>query len=41
MGDMVIYDNSQLLHRREAFSGMRWLKATRSYAPAGRFAIID
>jgi taurine dioxygenase len=41
MGDMVIYDNAQLLHRREAFSGMRWLKATRSYAPAGRFAIID
>ena len=40
-GDMLIYDNAQLLHRREAFEGLRWLKATRSHAPAERFAIID
>lgn len=41
MGDMLIYDNAQLLHRREAFSGMRWLKATRSFAPDDLFAVID
>lgn len=41
MGDMMLYDNAQLLHRREAFEGLRWLKATRSHAPAERFAIID
>ena len=38
MGDMVLYDNAQLLHRREAFNGLRWLKASRSYAPLERFA---
>ena len=39
MGDMLIYDNAQLLHRREAFRGMRWLKATRTFAPRDRFAV--
>ena len=39
MGDMLIYDNAQLLHRREAFHGMRWLKATRTFAPRDRFAV--
>lgn len=41
MGDLLIYDNAQLLHRREAFAGLRWLKATRSYADGARFALID
>lgn len=41
MGDIAIYDNAQLLHRRESFDGLRWLKATRSHAPADRFAIVD
>lgn len=26
---MLIYDNAQLLYRRDAFEGYRWLKATR------------
>ncbi len=38
MGDILIYDNAQTLHRREAYSGLRWLKGTRSYAPPDRFA---
>lgn len=38
MGDMLIYDNAQVLHRREGFAGLRWLKGTRSYAPTDRFA---
>ncbi len=41
MGDMLIYDNAQLLHRREAFRGLRWLKATRTFAPRDRFAVPD
>ncbi|MEO1019131.1 MAG: TauD/TfdA family dioxygenase [Pseudomonadota bacterium] len=38
MGDILIYDNAQTLHRREAYAGLRWLKGTRSYAPTNRFA---
>lgn len=38
MGDLLIYDNAQVLHRREGFAGLRWLKGTRSYAPQDRFA---
>lgn len=38
MGDILIYDNAQTLHRREAYDGLRWLKGTRSYAPVDRFA---
>jgi taurine dioxygenase len=41
MGDMLIYDNAQLLHRREAFAGLRWLKATRTFAPQEYFAVPD
>jgi taurine dioxygenase len=41
MGDLLIYDNAQLLHRREAFDGLRWLKATRSRADGTRFALVD
>jgi taurine dioxygenase len=39
MGDLVIYDNTQLLHRREAFSGPRWLKGTKIFAPPNWFAV--
>ncbi|MEM7535615.1 MAG: TauD/TfdA family dioxygenase [Chloroflexota bacterium] len=39
MGDMLIYDNAQLLHRRDAFEGVRFLKATRLYLSAEGFAI--
>lgn len=41
MGDLLIYDNAQLLHRRDAFAGMRWLKATRVFASPERFAVPD
>jgi taurine dioxygenase len=41
MGDMLIYDNAQLLHLREAFAGLRWLKATRTFAPKQHFAVPD
>ena len=41
MGDMLIYDNAQLVHRRESFRGLRWLKSTRSFASAARFAVPD
>jgi taurine dioxygenase len=39
MGDFIIYDNTQLLHRREAFRGTRWLKATKMFAPTEWFAV--
>jgi taurine dioxygenase len=39
MGDLLVYDNTQLLHRREAFEGPRWLKATKIFAPVGQFAV--
>jgi taurine dioxygenase len=38
-GDLVLYDNTQLLHRREAFMGDRWLKATKIFAPPDLFAV--
>ncbi|AOK31661.1 MULTISPECIES: TauD/TfdA dioxygenase family protein [Burkholderia] len=38
-GDFALYDNAQLLHRREAFRGQRWLKATKIFAPAHMFAV--
>ncbi|MEM7134201.1 MAG: TauD/TfdA family dioxygenase [Chloroflexota bacterium] len=41
MGDMLIYDNAQLLHKRDAFEGYRFLKATRLYASPKRFAVPD
>jgi taurine dioxygenase len=40
MGDLVIYDNSQLVHRRESFEGERWLKATKIFSPPELFAPI-
>ncbi|MFD4413544.1 TauD/TfdA dioxygenase family protein [Streptomyces sp. NPDC058251] len=40
-GDFILYDNAQLLHRREAFEGSRWLKATKIFAPKDRFAVPE
>lgn len=39
MGDMLIYDNAQLLHKRDKFEGIRFLKATRVFLSPERFAI--
>ncbi|WP_167538571.1 TauD/TfdA dioxygenase family protein [Streptomyces albofaciens] len=39
MGDFVVYDNAQVLHRRETFEGMRWLKGTKIFAPLEYFAV--
>lgn len=40
-GDYILYDNSQVIHRREAFEGPRLLKATKIYADAQMFAVPD
>ncbi|XIG73016.1 hypothetical protein C1N81_05835 [Streptomyces sp. SGAir0957] len=39
MGDFVVYDNAQVVHRRELFEGNRWIKGTKIFAPAEYFAI--
>jgi taurine dioxygenase len=31
-GDLILYDNTQVLHRRDAYEGPRWLKATKIFA---------
>jgi taurine dioxygenase len=31
-GDLLLYDNTQVVHRREAFQGERWLQATKIFA---------
>ena len=41
MGDMLIYDNAQFLHKRDAYEGIRFLKATRLYLSPERFAVPD
>ena len=41
MGDMLIYDNAHFLHRRDAFEGIRFHKATRLYLSPDRFAVPD
>jgi taurine dioxygenase len=41
MGNLVVYDNTQLLHRREAFNGPRWLKGTKIFAAPNWFAVPD
>ena len=41
MGDMLIYDNAQLLHKRDAYKGPRFLKITRVFLSPDRFAIPD
>lgn len=38
-GDLLLYDNAQFLHRRESFAGIRWLKATKIFAPVDHFAV--
>jgi taurine dioxygenase len=39
MGDLILYDNAQLIHRRDHFEGRRWLKATKIFAPKDLFAV--
>ena len=39
MGDLVVYDNAQVLHRKEPFKGGRLLKSSRVFADPGRFAV--
>lgn len=39
MGDLVLYDNAQLMHRREPFEGRRWLKTAKIFAPKDKFAV--
>ena len=41
MGDMLIYDNVQLLHKRDAYTGPRFLKITRVFLSGDRFAVPD
>lgn len=41
MGDMLIYDNAQFLHKPDAYEGIRFLKATRLYLSPKRFAVPD
>lgn len=36
VGDLLVYDNAQLLHRREAFQGLRLLKAMRVFTALRR-----
>ncbi|CAH2810555.1 MAG: hypothetical protein CBHOC_5106 [uncultured Caballeronia sp.] len=38
MGDLILYDNIQLLHRREEFQGVRFMKAVKIY-PDGKHLI--
>jgi taurine dioxygenase len=39
MGDLILYDNAQLMHRRDHFEGRRWLKGTKIFAPKDLFAV--
>lgn len=41
MGDMLIYDNAHFLHKRDAFEGVRFHKASRLYLSPDRFAVPD
>jgi taurine dioxygenase len=36
-----IYDNAQLLHKRDAYKGPRFLKITRVFLSSHHFAIPD
>ncbi|WP_390632783.1 TauD/TfdA dioxygenase family protein [Mycobacterium simulans] len=38
-GDLILYDNAQLMHRREPFEGRRWLKTAKIFAPKDKFAV--
>ncbi|GAB7142681.1 TauD/TfdA dioxygenase family protein [Mycobacterium riyadhense] len=39
MGDLILYDNAQLMHRREPYEGRRWLKTAKIFAPKDTFAV--
>lgn len=39
LGDLLVYDNCQLIHRRTAYAGNRWLKSAKIFAPVSLFAI--
>ena len=39
MGDLVVYDNAQVLHKKEAFKGGRLLKSSRVFMDPARFAV--
>ena len=41
MGDLVLYDNTQMIHRREAFDGLRWLKSIDIYATSDYFSVPE
>lgn len=41
MGDMLIYDNAQLLHKRDGYEGPRFLKITRVFLSPECFAVPD
>lgn len=41
MGDLILYDNTQFIHRRNEFQGIRWLKSTKIFARKELFAIPD
>lgn len=38
-GDILIYDNGQTLHRRDNFTGLRWMKGTRAFLDPAEFAV--
>ena len=38
-GDLLIFDNTQFVHRRERFLGLRWLKSLKIFAPPDQFCI--
>ena len=38
-GDVVLYDNGQTLHQRDAFQGLRFMKATRVFLDPRRFPV--
>lgn len=37
-GDLLVFDNTQLIHRRESFRGLRWLKSLKIFASSDWFA---
>lgn len=39
--DLLLYDNTQVVHRREAFEGDRWLLGAKIFAPDALFVIPD
>jgi len=40
-GDLLVYDNTQVVHRREAFEGNRWLQGTKIFASSELFIRPD